>query len=225
MVFPEFVLTVEKLGIFKKKVPRVGFRPNVLGFYCRNGFLCHFFPYGLFCDSAKVALQGGEVHVFHGLDIDTWSYFEAVGLLIDLGYMDKVKMSWKEKGASFNTLKPLSVDEDAMELSAHVVLRKCEVEIYVEHSVRFTENVHKVPLLLPISGNVVGDVTNPEIVEKVQEAVGVTIGEEAILQNDVEKDSDIHESSDESLKNVHFDDNEKERDLGLYDGFGVGEVA
>ncbi|KAJ1375457.1 hypothetical protein SESBI_50986 [Sesbania bispinosa] len=97
-------------------------------------------------------------------------------------------MSWKEKCANFTTLKPLSDDDDAMELSAHAVLRKCEVEVYVEHSVRVTEKVHEDPLLLPALGNVAGDATDPETVEKVQEAMG-------------------------------------ERDLGLDDGFGVGEVG
>ncbi|KAJ1431325.1 hypothetical protein SESBI_07177 [Sesbania bispinosa] len=145
---------------------------------------------GSFVNHPKFQYKGGEVHVFHGLDIDTWSYFEVVGLLKDLGYVDKVKMSWKEKCAKFSTLKPLCDDDDAMDLSAHVVLRKCEVEIYVEHSVRVTEKVQTNP-------NVAANAT----VDKVQDAVGVTVEEEAIMQND-ENESDIHESSDESVENV-----------------------
>ncbi|KAJ1423998.1 hypothetical protein SESBI_12001 [Sesbania bispinosa] len=53
----------------------------------------------------KVHYQGGKVHVFHGLDPDNWSYFEALGLLKDLCHVDRVKMWWKEKGANFQNLK------------------------------------------------------------------------------------------------------------------------
>lgn len=84
----------------------------------------------------KLHYKGGEVHVFKNLDVDTWSYFEAVGLLKELGYRDSVRLWWKPSSWPFEAgLKLLGLDKDALELSDYAIANKSEVDIYVEHSI------------------------------------------------------------------------------------------
>ncbi|KAJ1393613.1 hypothetical protein SESBI_34797 [Sesbania bispinosa] len=105
---------------------------------------------GKFVHKPSLRYKGGEIHVFHGLDTDTWSYFEVVGLAKDLGYVDRFNMWWKQKGVAFKRgLRELRNDEDALELCNIAVSKKCEMEIYLEHGMSSEANVKtlKVPLL------------------------------------------------------------------------------
>ncbi|KAJ1420642.1 hypothetical protein SESBI_14217 [Sesbania bispinosa] len=53
-----------------------------------------------------------------GFDLDTWSYFEAVGLVKkDLGHKGKFKFWWQVGSSLEKGLKELCDDEDAMEMS------------------------------------------------------------------------------------------------------------
>ncbi|TKY63422.1 vacuolar cation/proton exchanger 5 isoform X5 [Spatholobus suberectus] len=61
---------------------------------------------------------GGEVHAIHGQDIDTWSLFEAKGLLKDLS--------------------------DAMELGNQSMKYKCEMGICVEHTLSKAELIDSI---------------------------------------------------------------------------------
>lgn len=63
-----------------------------------------------------------EVHRFNNLDAETWSFFEAIGLVKDLGYTGNFKLWWKHKNVTFEErLKELVVDKDALELSNYAI--------------------------------------------------------------------------------------------------------
>ncbi|KAH1143532.1 hypothetical protein GLYMA_12G168100v4 [Glycine max] len=82
---------------------------------------------------------------FHGLNIDTWSFFEGVGLLKGLVYDGKMKFWWKAEDAQFEgNLKPFMNDNDALKLPKFALLNKCKVGIYVEHTVSIAEIVEQV---------------------------------------------------------------------------------
>ncbi|KAJ1433050.1 hypothetical protein SESBI_06266 [Sesbania bispinosa] len=49
--------------------------------------------------------------------------------------------------------------------------------------------------------------------------------DDVIIGNVSAGDEDENDSSDESLNNVHFDDDEEEKDLGSDDGFNLPEVG
>ncbi|KAJ1377592.1 hypothetical protein SESBI_48735, partial [Sesbania bispinosa] len=67
--------------------------------------------------------EEGEVHAFHNLDLDTWSYFEALGLLKDLGYNTPVKLLWESKGLrGWTQWKEVKDDEDAIEVSVEATV-------------------------------------------------------------------------------------------------------
>ncbi|KAJ1380010.1 hypothetical protein SESBI_46391 [Sesbania bispinosa] len=105
--------------------------------------------YGEVFKETDCALLGGEVHAFHNLDVDTWSYFEAIGLLKDIGYNSPMKLWWKFKGGKVqNKWKEMKVDDDANEVSSYAELKKCEVHFYVENSVN-QAIVTEVPKQLP----------------------------------------------------------------------------
>ena len=65
---------------------------------------------GSFVDEPKLHYKGGDVDAIHGLDIDTWSYFEALSLVKDLGYLNfaSCKLWWKPPGSGFECLKPIT---------------------------------------------------------------------------------------------------------------------
>ncbi|KAJ1385499.1 hypothetical protein SESBI_41623 [Sesbania bispinosa] len=63
-------------------------------------------------------------------------------------------------------------------------------------------------------------------VQRQEEAVGISNVVSGLNEGGVScADDKDNESSDESLKDVHFDDSEEERDLGLDDGFDLPEVG
>lgn len=59
---------------------------------------------GCFERDPTLQYQGGEVHVMHNIDIDRWSYFEALGILKDeFGYSKYPKLWWKTKDSSWGS--------------------------------------------------------------------------------------------------------------------------
>ncbi|KAJ1433090.1 hypothetical protein SESBI_06309 [Sesbania bispinosa] len=63
-------------------------------------------------------------------------------------------------------------------------------------------------------------------VQRQEEAVGISNVVSGLNEGGVScADDKDNESSDESLKDIHFDDSEEERDLGLDDGFDLLEVG
>ncbi|KAJ1388954.1 hypothetical protein SESBI_38706 [Sesbania bispinosa] len=149
------------------------------------GFSVAFYHMGKFVHKPSLRYKGGDVHVFHGLDTDTWSYFEAVGLAKDLGYVDRFNMWWKQKGVACKRgLRELRNDEDALALCNIVVSKKCEMEIYLEHGMGSEANVKtlKVPLL-----------TDKTETKKVQEneVINEDVGCEQLNDAGVDKVNDV----------------------------------
>ncbi|KAJ1394514.1 hypothetical protein SESBI_34090 [Sesbania bispinosa] len=90
---------------------------------------------GAFVGDRMLGYEGGEVHVFHNLDVDSWSYFEALGLIKDLGYREAVKLWWNVgNGKKGKIFKRISWDSRALEMCQYAVDNNCEVDMYVEHT-------------------------------------------------------------------------------------------
>ncbi|KAJ1382490.1 hypothetical protein SESBI_44215 [Sesbania bispinosa] len=144
------------------------------------------------------------------IEVDTWSYFEALGLANDLGYVDRVTIWWKQKGISFKRgLKELKNDEDALELATITETKKCEMEIYLEHGWSCEANMRNVSVPL------LSDKTQ---IENVQVNYGVNEEAEAEAKSK-------NDTSEDSMRNVHFDDSEEERILDANDGFNHADVV
>ena len=48
---------------------------------------------GQFVSEGSLTYKGGEIHAIHNIDIDSWSYFDAMSLIKqDLGYDGEVKL-------------------------------------------------------------------------------------------------------------------------------------
>ncbi|KAJ1389419.1 hypothetical protein SESBI_38322 [Sesbania bispinosa] len=168
-----------------------------------DGVNCCLPLYGKVSEATTLQYKEGEVHAFHDLDVDNWSYFEAIGLLNDLGYISPLKLWWKRKGE--------------------------KVHVYVEHAISEACNAGGV------NGNgvawdgenvVVGDGGVSGVEGNLQSrGKGVVVDDEKPIIDAAEDDSgdarddDNDYSSDESVRHVHFNDGEEERDLGLNDGF------
>ncbi|KAJ1405698.1 hypothetical protein SESBI_25611 [Sesbania bispinosa] len=207
---------------------------------------------GAFVKKPFLRYEGGEVHAFHNLDIDNWSYFEALGLIQDLGYREykSVKLWWKVgRGRMGKNLICICWDSHALEMGNYALEHKCEVDLYVEHTMVSEPVVSSGGTLLiannggggekPDSGRV-GDNNNDEggVMEDVDNVkgccddevgglngVGVNnnIGEEVMEDVEDEKgccDDEVDgNTSSDSIDDVHFSDSEEERNLGLDDGF------
>ncbi|KAJ1431906.1 hypothetical protein SESBI_06880 [Sesbania bispinosa] len=90
---------------------------------------------GAFVGDCMLGYEGGEVHAFHNLDVDNWSYFEALGLIKDLGYREAVKLWWNVgKGRKGKMFKSISCDSHALEMCQYAVDNNCEVYLFVEHT-------------------------------------------------------------------------------------------
>ncbi|KAJ1414014.1 hypothetical protein SESBI_19239, partial [Sesbania bispinosa] len=169
----------------------------------------------------KLHYSGSETHVLHDLDVDTWSYFEALGYVKDLGHKENVKLWWKSKYGSFEKgLKELKNDVDAVEMENYVVGNKYEVQLYVEH--------------LEIGSTVQVDSGTNNVVMNMVENEGGTTAEPGGESSRVDMPRVAAEaidmvedgySSDDSAKDVHFDDSEEERVLGDDDGFELTDIG
>ena len=113
-------------------------------------------------------------------------------------------MWWKHDGDNFEeVLKPFKDDGDARELGVFAYVNNIGVEIYTEEK--------------PVTGE-------ETFIDKVREK-----GKGIMRQEEVEEGVE-YESSDESLKDVHFDDSEEERmnesdESGLEEGVDEGVEA
>ncbi|KAJ1392439.1 hypothetical protein SESBI_35801 [Sesbania bispinosa] len=148
-----------------------------------------------FVSDPKLHYRGGESQGFDGLDINTWSYFEALGYVRDLGYRGNVKLWWKKARSTLDKgLKALLTDDDVGEVASYAEGKKVKVQICVEHIERVNENDQR--------GNVVGD--QVEIVSHEQE-------------------NNSNDDNNDLVRDVHFDDSEEERNLVLDEGFDIHE--
>ncbi|KAK7281854.1 hypothetical protein RIF29_10173 [Crotalaria pallida] len=222
--------------------------------------------------------EGGEVHAVHGNDPDRWSFFEALGILRELGYGIGGRMWWVPTG---DTLKEIKDDKDAAEVCDFAMKNKVEVDIYIEHNivstayeVKMINSVEDIMDKLSQVNNsddvglediVVGEscegvdvVEEPAMKDHVPENVEVEVNDNVqvndvaepdhVQQNestddsedsdynvmmdlqqsegdyDEESETEVSDSDNDSVKEVHFEDSEEERDLGLNDGFDCFEI-
>lgn len=50
-------------------------------YYCRMTFSMVVNHFGSFVNEPYLHYKGGEVHMYHGLDVDSWSFFKCVDLV------------------------------------------------------------------------------------------------------------------------------------------------
>ncbi|XP_058752080.1 uncharacterized protein LOC131625205 [Vicia villosa] len=167
-----------------------------------------FYTRGKFVKDPELKYDGGDMYAFSGQDSDYWSFFEACDLVksIDPEFdFEMVKMWWKHEAGSFEAdLNPFRDDGDSAELAAYAVGHGAEVDIYCEPK--------------PDEG----ELTFMESVR--QKGKGKACASEKEPLHECSGDS-----SDESIKDVHFDDSEEERMNGFEDDFeelvGVGKTS
>lgn len=68
-------------------------------------------------------------------DVDTWSYFEAVVVVHELGYpKENFKLWWKKNDECFEDgLKLIIEDQQTLELAKYAIDHNVEVHMYVQH--------------------------------------------------------------------------------------------
>lgn len=93
---------------------------------------------GKFVKNRILEYKGGIESVISSQDLDRWSYFEASGLVKDLGYeADTYTLWWKiDQEVVFRRFVS---DADAMELSEHAVKVGVAGHIYIEHIENYGE--------------------------------------------------------------------------------------
>ncbi|KAJ1378220.1 hypothetical protein SESBI_48087, partial [Sesbania bispinosa] len=158
---------------------------------------------GAFVGDRMLGYEGGEVHAFHNLDVDSWSYFEALGLIKDLGYREAVKLWWNVgKGKKGKIFKSISWDSHALEMCQYAVDNNCEVDLYVEHTLVSQSVLLEESTLLTFNNEG----------EKEKEEV-----EQGVLGDQKLDDDNVEEG--DGVMTCIFSDSEEERNLGMDDGF------
>ncbi|KAJ1409994.1 hypothetical protein SESBI_22229 [Sesbania bispinosa] len=180
---------------------------------------------GAFVGDRMLGYEGGEVHAFHNLDVDNWSYFETLGLIKDLGYREAVKLWWNVgKGRKGKMFKSISCDSHALEMCQYAVDNNREVDLFVEHtqvsqlvlleeSTLLTFNNEGEKEKEKVEQGVVGGQKLDD--EKVEEGDGGNKSEDSFDGDEEYDGSDSADGSDD----LHFSDSEEERNLGMDDGF------
>ncbi|KAJ1424484.1 hypothetical protein SESBI_11678 [Sesbania bispinosa] len=180
---------------------------------------------GAFVGDRMLGYEGGEVHAFHNLDVDSWSYFEALGLIKDLGYREAVKLWWNMgKGKKGKIFKSISWDNHALEMCQYAVDNNCEVDLYVEHTLVSQLVLLEESTLLTFSNEgekekeeveqgVLGDQKLDD--DKVEEGDGGNNSEDSFYGDEEYDGSDSADFSND----LHFSDSEEERNLGMDDVF------
>lgn len=77
---------------------------------------------------------GGQEHVVNGIDRDRWCYFEATGILKELGYDDHLKYRLWWYVIEDDKYKRIVDDNDTDVVGDYVVENKRVTHLYVEHS-------------------------------------------------------------------------------------------
>src|ERR1051325_5000051 len=159
-----------------------------------------FYTKGCFVKNRLLKYEGGDGYAFNGQDSECWSFFDACDLIksMEPGFdYSSVRMWWKHvEGTIENDLKPFNDDGDAFEIAAFIHECKPEIEIYSEQ--------------LPSNGAA----TFMENVRKRKKGKQC----EEVIDNCSGDDG----SSDESVKDVKFEDSEEERMNPFDDGFDEG---
>ncbi|KAH1225022.1 hypothetical protein GmHk_11G032013 [Glycine max] len=89
----------------------------------------------MFVKDHQLSYKAVDVDAYSNLDNDTWSYYEALALVICLGYQcSQLRLWWKLIEVNFEDgLKQFSDDKHALELEEYAVNNNGEANLYVEH--------------------------------------------------------------------------------------------
>ena len=90
---------------------------------------------GEFFKDSLLYYKGGKENRFNEIDKDKWYYFEATGILKDLGYDDHLKYRLWWYIIEDDKYVRIIDDNDTDNIVEYVANTKCEAHIYVEHSV------------------------------------------------------------------------------------------
>ncbi|KAJ1431893.1 hypothetical protein SESBI_06867 [Sesbania bispinosa] len=193
------------------------------------GFSVAFYHMGRFIHKPSLRYKGGEIHVFNGLDVDTWSYFEAVGLAKDLGYVDKfVQVPLIANKPADDNVQVNEVENDVNQTEVEVNkvqknVTHTEVEVnegqdnvtHTEVEVEVNEtDVNANQTEVPVS------VPNSEMGNEAMNDNEAGIHENCEIEAVVDSDS-----SEDSMRDVHFEDGEEERVIGADDGFTMAGMG
>ncbi|KAJ1419512.1 hypothetical protein SESBI_15071 [Sesbania bispinosa] len=141
------------------------------------------------------------------MEIDNWSYFEALSIVKELRYVGGVKLWWRVgKCEGKYEYRSITWDNHALEMANYAIDHNCEVNLVVEH----------VSVAVP---NLIESVPEPELVKETQVQKGRNCDGHQVKGVNGE-DNRSEERFDGSLENFCFDDSEEERNFGSDDGFG-----
>src|SRR3954464_3408578 len=126
---------------------------------------------GRFVDDDHSVYEEGAISNLR-IDTDTWSYFEFVGVLKDLGYREFEKIWYKDPSLGMSELVD---DKGALEINdIYRVHKKCD--IYIQHTIAEPEYCQFL----------IEEVTNA-VSETVEEEVHVIAGETDVRETVVEE--------------------------------------
>ncbi|KAJ1404518.1 hypothetical protein SESBI_26503 [Sesbania bispinosa] len=183
---------------------------------------------GAFVSDPFLRYKGGDVHAFYNMEIDNWSYFEALSIVKELGYVGGVKLWWRVgKCEGKHEFKSITWDSHALEMANYAIANNCEVNMVVEHvSVAVPNLIVSLPgpeevkeTQVKKGGNCDGKEVN-EGVKRKEKGKTVEVGEKKGVPNeDMDTNSGSEESLDRSLEDFFFDESEEDRMFGSDDGF------
>ena len=178
---------------------------------------------GEFVKDFLLYYKGGKENRFNEIDKDKWCYFEAIGILKDLGYDDHLKYRLLLYIIEDDKYVRIIDDNDTDNIAEYVANTKCEAHIYVEHSVIGTTSadvgVRSVESV-DASGVEAGNGWS-SYVEGGPSNVSVGVDDGGVGDDEVFDGG--FESSEDEVVGIRLDGSEEERALGLDDGFG-GDV-
>ena len=151
--------------------------------------------------------KGGKENRFNEIDKDKWCYFEATGILKDLGYDDHLKYRLWLYIIEDDKYVRIIDDNDTDNIVEYVANTKREAHMYVEHSVIGTT-----------SANAGVRSIESTYVEGGPNNVSVGVDDGGVGDDEVSDGG--FESSEDEAAGIRLDDSEEERALGLDDGFG-----
>ncbi|KAJ1438993.1 hypothetical protein SESBI_02768 [Sesbania bispinosa] len=89
---------------------------------------------GVFMSDPFMRYKGGDIHAFYNMEIGNWSYFEALSIVKELGYVRGVELWWRVgKCEGKHEFKSITWDSHALEMANYAIANNREVNMVVEH--------------------------------------------------------------------------------------------
>ena len=82
--------------------------------------------------------EDGEITAIHGLEYDKWGWFEMLDNVAELGPYVKGKFNiwWRTTADVLKQhFREINGDSEAMNVATYAINNKCEVHVFVEHTV------------------------------------------------------------------------------------------